>query len=346
MNERTALIVVPDHAWPEGGNAVTAKRIVAGLGRERVRAEAIPFRQLEERATGEDVGLLHALHARRSGVPVAALARRLGVPFVVTITGTDLYDDLTPPAGKPDMRDVLEGSAAVTVFHGKAAEIAARSVPFLIPKLHVVPPAVQAMAGRRDRASFGIPEESFVFLLPAGLRPVKDPLFALGPLERLREEGHHLLFVIAGPPLDAQVAAAVRQAVGGRAWVRWLGAVPHESMGSLLRSSDVVLNTSTAEGLSNAVLEAMAARRPILARRNDGNLAALGRDGLFFDDPDGLLEAARRLIGDPLLRQRVADEALARSLREFDPAVEAAGYARIYGGVLGVRKTACCGSKA
>lgn len=334
MTPRTTLIVVPDHAWPDGGNAVTARRIALELDAAAGRVEPVPLAGLERRLAEGDVGLLHALHVRRSGIAVAEAAERFGVPFVVTVSGTDLYQDLTPPAGRPDVANVLARASAVTVFHEAAARLACSAVPSLRPKLHVIPPSMVPLAGTAQRGAFGIPADAFVFLLPAGLRPVKRPLFALPALRRLQAEGHPVFWVIAGPGIDADVTAEVREAARALPWLSWLGHVPHERMGALYQSCDVVLNTSTAEGLSNAVLEGMAARKPVLASRNDGNLAALGEQGMFFDDEEGLYQAALRARTEPLLRKRLVEDAWERVVRLFSPAAEGAAYARLYGSVL------------
>lgn len=344
MRSGTSLIIVPDHAWPEGGNAITAKRIASGLERHGIAAAAVPVSNLDERIRLGGVALLHALHARRAGIPVAAAADRHGLPFLVTVSGTDLYQDLTPPTGRPDIRSVLSGSCAVTVFHERAARIARQAVPSIGRKLFAIPPAVEPLPGGADRQGFDLPEDAFIFFLPAGLRPVKRPLFAVEPLGRLVAAGYPILFLIAGPALDPSQAAAAREVVATHPWVRWLGPVSHDRMGSLLQSADVVLNTSTAEGLSNAVLEAMAARRPVLASKNDGNLAALGEGGMFFENPDDLYQAAHRLLREPLLRQRLAAEGRERTRRLFSPVVEAQAYSEIYRQILAAPGGSSCGA--
>lgn len=343
MSDGTILIVVPDHAWPDGGNAITARRIAHELEGQFAGVEPVPLHDLDCRLGRGDVGLLHALHVRRSGIAVADAATRFGVPFVVTVSGTDLYQDLTPPRGRPDVSAVLAGAAAVTVFHQEAARVAYCAVPSLRGKLHIVPPAMTSLDGSEDRRSFGIPKDALAFLLPAGLRPVKRPLFALEPLRRLKGDGERVFFVIAGPPMDEAVTQSVIEAARAESWLTWLGAVPHERMGALYQSCDIVLNTSTAEGLSNAVLEAMASRKPIIASRNDGNVAALGEEALLFDDGEGLYRAASSLAAQPLLRRKLVDDAWERGSRLFTPAHEADGYARLYRSVLEPSQEQRCG---
>ena len=54
-------------------------------------------------------------------------------------------------------------------------------------------------------------------------------------------------------------AVSTSSALAGRPWARYVGAVPHAQMRSLLSQADVVLNCSASEGgMANSVLEAFA----------------------------------------------------------------------------------------
>src|SRR5205823_6096484 len=61
--------------------------------------------------------LVHAFHAFHAGPLSARVARLLGLPLVVTLTGTDANHDLADAQRGPTVREVLEGAAAITVFH-------------------------------------------------------------------------------------------------------------------------------------------------------------------------------------------------------------------------------------
>ena len=75
--------------------------------------------------------------------------------------------------------------------------------------------------------------------------------------------------------------------------VHFVGTLPHATMAAALAAADVVLNTSESEGESNALLEAQWAGRPVIARRNHGNVALVtdGVDGWLFDTPEELVSA-------------------------------------------------------
>lgn len=165
-------------------------------------------------------------------------------------------------------------------------------------------------------------------VLPAGVRPVKGPRFPIAPLERLREAGLAIRYVVLGPILDADEGAALERELATRSWCSRLEARPGE-VASALREADLVLNCSVVEGFSNAVAEALACGRAVLASTNAGNRNAIEHDrtGVLYQEGDAQdFEAkARRLLGDRDLRARLGEAARDMAARRFDPAREIDG---------------------
>lgn len=333
------LLVVPDETWPYGGNAVTAARIVSCLLSSGQEAEALPVSMLATRIAEGGVALIHALHVLKSGLASAEMARRLNIPYCLTFTGTDLNSAAETEVGRKRMVDVLSGARAVVVFHEPAARLATKLFPWLGDRLHVVPPGVTMLQEGALPQRLRLSANGFVFLLPAGLRAVKRPIFAVEPLARLRAEGcTDVELVLAGPVLEEAAYEAVVEACRRHPFVRYLGAVPHCAMGALFRRADVVLNTSVAEGLSNAVLEAMILGRPLLVAANEGNRAAVGEDGeaaLLFSDEASFLAGARQLYRQPELRRALGEQARRRAERLFHPDSECHAYLQLYQEILG-----------
>ena len=169
-------------------------------------------------------------------------------------------------------------------------------------------------------------------LFPAGIRPVKRPLYPLAPLDSVaaRYPGFELRYV--GPILDAAEGQALFRALRGRGWARHVGEVPHAGMAALLRDADVVLNCSLSEGgMANSVLEALASGRAVLASDIAGNRSVIddGVTGLLFRDPDDFADKAARLLGDPALRKGLGEAGRARASR-FGYQEEIEGYLKLY----------------
>jgi len=97
------LIVTPTYLPDITGNAITAHRLYKGLRDRGIEVQVVQSSEVQklkdsgsysELRTLNSELVVHALHALKGGVPTMEMAGRFGVPFVVTITGTDLNIDL------------------------------------------------------------------------------------------------------------------------------------------------------------------------------------------------------------------------------------------------------------
>lgn len=335
MAHRLALLT--PFAFPSvRGNAVTVERIARGLrGRgadiELWDLSTMAPASIELRASEYRPALVHAFHAYRAGPLGLAVARRVGCPLVVTLTGTDANLDLLDAERGPAVRQVLDGAAAVTVFHDSVAALVAGAMPEILARILVVPQSVDLP----DPSHGGVPgptERGPVMLFPAGIRPVKRPRFPLAPLDTIapRHGGFELRYV--GPILDIGEGEALLRALRARQWARYLGEVPHAAMPALLRGADVVLNCSLSEGgMANSVLEALACGRAVLASDIEGNRSVIedGVTGLLFSGPRDFADKAARLLGDPTLRHRLGEAGRARASR-FGLQEEIERYLKLY----------------
>ena len=344
-----ALLVT---AEPEGlvsGNNTTIERFerrLRAFGAE-VRLLRLPShpdaaaRLAVARAFRPDV--VHALHARHAGPEAVALARALDRPLVVTSGGTDLDQDAFDAARGAVVRATLAAARVLLVTHPAAeATACAMGLPLevrRVPKGAEPPPP----APPPDKARFGVRDDEVLFVLPAGVRPVKHNRFPLAPLARLVAEGAPVRFLLAGPTRDVAYAAALRADLAAAPFAAWPGTFTGDDREVLYASADVVLNVSHSEGGANAVLEAMVRGACLLASSIPGNTVFLeptatapeaGRvyraaptadPGRRDHDADDFLRHARDLAASPALRASLGAAARARARDEHDPAAEVLG---------------------
>lgn len=339
MSPRVALLT-PFASPSVRGNAVTVTRVARGL-RERGVDLALwdlsvaPEAQVEAEVEAYAPALIHAFHAYRAGPLALRLARRAEIPLVVTLTGTDANHDLFDPARAPVVRRVLEGAARVTVFHASIAERVAGALPDLRGRLVVVPQAARLETEERFdlESHWTLAPGTVLFVVPAGIRPVKNPRLPLRPLARLVARQSHVRLLYAGPVLDPDEGTAFARALEGRPWARHVGAVPHGQMASLLARADVVLNCSVSEGgMANSVLEALALGRAVLASDIEGNRSLIedGVTGLLFRDEAEFEHRAAVLASDPELRARLGRAGRELVERRYPLAREIDGYRDAY----------------
>lgn len=340
MAARVAVLT-PFAAPSVRGNAITVDRIVRGLRERGVELRVWDLSVVPEAALEHQVGqfrpaVVHSFHAFRTGPPALRLARRMDVPLLVTVTGTDVNQDLLDPDSAPIVRRVLEGAAAISVFDESMATAIVETLPETAGRLVVISQSAAfeaAPAGHWPPAAALQRAPGPILLFPAGIREVKRPLLPLEPLDGLLAEHPGLELVYVGPILDPATGESLLRTLASYPWARHLGAVPHHRMPALLEGADVVLNCSLSEGgMANSVLEALALGRAVLASDIPGNRSLIedGVTGLLFATPEELTAKADRLLKDPDLRARLGQAGRERVSARFGRDRETDGYLAAY----------------
>ncbi len=126
------------------------------------------------------------------------------------------------------------------------------------------------------------------------------------------------LLVVGDGPLRSTLEQKVKE-LGLNGTVRFLGAVPRAAR--LLPHFNIFVLSSVWEGMSNGLLEAMAAGRPVVATRVGGNPEVVvdGVSGLLVPprDPQAMADAVLRLLREPELARRMGEAASRRVEKEF-----------------------------
>ncbi len=297
-----------------GGNVVTLKRVREELIRRGHVMEIHPVssttteEEIREIVSSREVDLLHFYHAYKTGRFLPTVAE---MASVVTLSGTDVAHDLGEADRRPVIKAAIDGAGAVTTYNQSHAIRLRILFPEVTSKVTVLPKGVTLGSEPFDP---GI--EGFLFFHPGGIRPVKNNLFAVESVSSLGSEAHLL---VAGPVLDEKYGAEFRDRISSFQRGYYQERIPHEAMGSAYARADVVLNTSLSEGISNALIEAMVAGRPILASDVPGNrdLIESGKTGILYHSAEDFHEQARRLQEVDSLREDLGAAARAHALKTF-----------------------------
>jgi glycosyltransferase involved in cell wall biosynthesis len=330
---RIALIS-PYSIGPIRGNITTIERISRFLRRAgadvlMLPADTLSAAEMAQHLVSFSPHLIHGFHAHYCGGIAQHLAETFNLPLMLTITGSDLHDPL--------LRDhfvtvrAIEAAQSVVCFGvGEAAKLVSY-FPHINERVAVISQGVEVLpVAAAD--TFGIPDDAFVLLLPAAVRPVKQVEFPLLALKSLVQTFPILRLVLAGGVIDHDYAATIRNMLCDAPYATWLGEVPREQMGALYTRADVVLNCSYSESMSNTVLEAMALGRPMLVNDIPGNRMLIShRDtGLLYKDQDSFLKGVVTLMEDADLRTNIGRRAGEYIQESFSPQHEAAEYMRLY----------------
>ena len=177
------------------------------------------------------------------------------------------------------------------------------------------------------REDLGLTEGSLVLGTVGRLDPIKDHPSLFRAFAELRPVFPDLTLLVVGngPEYDR-----LRQLSGPG--IRVLG--DRHDVRDLLRLIDVFVLSSINEGISNTILEAMAAGRPIVATRVGGNpeLVCDGETGRLVQpkDPSALAAAVAEYLSSPDLRRRHGHAAREAALGRFSIPAMVASYEGIY----------------
>jgi len=212
------------------------------------------------------------------GYPDAAaaswLARRLGIPYVVKVHGSDLNVKAEQALLRPQIRQALRGAQGVVAVSQALADKAV-ALGVERSRVHVlyngVEPNLFKPGSRGDaRTKLGLPQDERIVLYVGNLKDTKGCLDLLEAFPRVlsAHPDTRLLFVGSGPSRDAMLQRAA--ALGCQDRVQLVGAVEHFALGDWFRAADLLCLPSHNEGVPNVVLEAMACGTPVVATRVGG----------------------------------------------------------------------------
>ncbi|MBD3373111.1 MAG: glycosyltransferase [Candidatus Coatesbacteria bacterium] len=180
------------------------------------------------------------------------------------------------------------------------------------------PPDLSPAERRKARRELGLNDEHLVVML-ANLHPPKDPFTLIRAVGGLSTSRGPASLILAGDgPQRGRVEELIEE-LDLEDRVRLVGRL--DDVRPLLAAADAACLSSRAEGLSNAVIEALASGVPCAATRAGGNAELLGDGarGALFEPGDvaGCREALRSLLDDGENARHRAEQARRWVLEEL-----------------------------
>jgi len=340
----------------EGG--CTVKRFRAcvpiwGISQERknqllaVGGNLMSFNLIRLLAFEPGLGLIHSHALGRVGAIGRTIARRRGLPFVVSVHGglydlpPDLRRSFTAPAaggwewGKPfgmilRSRQLLSDADAIVTCNRREADLIRERHPdrYVYVQPHGVP-AARFQVAHRAAALAAFPALAHrPFLLAVGrIDSVKNPGWVVAQMPALLQRHPGTVLVLAGACTDeaygAGLSAQIRT-LGLENQVLLTGKIPPGGpvLIGLLQQAQAVLLPSVSETFGIVILEAWAAGTPVLASRTTGATALVesGENGALFslDRPVEFHDGVDAVLSSPPTRDRWIAAGRRRVLEEFD----------------------------
>lgn len=238
--------------------------------------------------------------------PALAIARVRGVPAIVNYRGglAGEFFAVAPPhvlrALAGATQRVTPSAFLVRVFaqYGLSADI----IPNIID--------LSRFGAQPLRAVGGTPH----LIVTRNLETIYDIPTALRAFAGLRKQhpGARLTVAGSGPELVALQQLAAELGVSDA--VHFAGRIDNANIAALYASADIMLNPSTADNMPISILESLACGVPVVSTNAGGipDLVTHEVTALLVSvgDADAMANAARRLLDDPVLSQRIHDRGL------------------------------------
>ncbi|HYZ77209.1 MAG TPA: glycosyltransferase [Gaiellaceae bacterium] len=263
--------------------------------------------------------VVHAHFLVSSGL-IAAIASR--APFVVTAHGRDVRNVGAIPGIATATRFVVRRAAAVVVVSDYLRRELEAKVPDARHKTHVVDSGVDLERFREFPTPNGEPR----YLCVGSLTPRKNVLRLARAFERLGEGRGTLTFVGDGP---------LRHHLEGRRDIVLAGRVPHDEVPRHVAAAHVVCQPSLVEPFGQALLEAMACGRSVVATKIGGPREFVPPEAGILVDPadegalvDALRCAARLPRPNPAARAAATKHDVNEQARRLEAILERAARGR------------------
>jgi len=266
--------------------------------------------------------VVHAFFAFPSGWLCYRTANAL--PYIISLRGSDVpgYNvrlglDYKLLSGL--FRKIWDG-AALTVANSKGLrKLALEFMPNL--DIRVISNGVDTEQFRppQERAPTGLLKLLTVCRLISRKR-IDLLIKAVADAKKL---GHDLRLNIAGDGNLLEPLRRLADELGVAETVNFMGRVGAEQMAQVYQENDIFIMSSAHEGMSNAMLEAMACGLPIVTTRCEGVEELIADNGVVVEDqgPEAIAAAIIKLAGDPHTCEKMALAARKQAEKFSWPAV-------------------------
>ncbi len=267
---------------------------------------------------------LHNHIAEAAGTVAMLAARMAGIPFSFTLHGPGIF--MAPAYWRLDEK-IRRARFVACISHFARAQAMLLSGQADWDKLHIVHCGVDPARYRPPESG---PQKRLLFV--GRLAAVKGVPVLFETLAKLREAHPdlHLTLVGDGPERGALEEAARNLRL--QSHITFLGYLSQDAVAEQLGRHDLFVLPSFAEGVPVVLMEAMAARLPVIA-------TAVGGVGELVDatcglivppgDSEALARAIDALLCDPERGRRMGAAGAAKVAAHFDSRKEAARLARL-----------------
>jgi len=278
-------------------------------------------------ARRDEYDVVHVFQTHLSAFVASVIAKRLGKKVITTSHCAKKSGDMAVWSGFPWGRRLLAmvcSRADVATAVSKDVMNELHQAGFDPKRTQYIPNGVRvdsSVEGGRPsyRPNLGLPRKAFVAVFVGRLTAQKAPEFLVDAWESMPRKAFTPKLLLIGEGEKQTVLENRIKAGGMEDSVMLTGKV--DNVEDYLRAADVFILPSVTEGMSVALLEAMAVGLPIVASRISGTVDVIqdGKNGLLFEsgDKEGLIRCLSALMESRALGAHLGERARETVERRF-----------------------------
>ncbi|MEK6753074.1 MAG: glycosyltransferase family 4 protein [Chloroflexota bacterium] len=284
------------------------------------------FELIVEEHKREPFDLIHAYFLPQAGFIAAYAGKYLNIPSVVSIRGNDIERAAFDPSKFSHVMYALQNASAITT---NASELAKKAKAFIDREIHLIPNGV-------DTECFKLMERNEMLAEMLNLQP--STFNVIGFVGELREKKGMATLLRAyaqansATPITLLIVGEIRpgddrsifdefRSANPNSQIIVTGQVPHKDLPAYYSLMDVFVHPALRDGMPNAVLEAMACGKAVIATPVGGALDILedGKNGIAVNvsDADMLSKIILDLSGNPDKREQLGKNARDLVIKRF-----------------------------
>lgn len=302
------------------------------------------FELIVEEHKREPFDLIHAYFLPMAGFVGAYAGKYLNIPSVVSIRGNDIERAAFDPSKFSHVIYALQNANAVTT---NASILAKKAKAFIDREVHIIPNGI-------DTGHFKPMERNKVL---AEMLGIEGQMKVIGFVGELREKkGMATLLsgyaqMLKKTPVSLLIVGEIREGEDKKIFEEFrssnpehkiivTGHVSHKDLPAYYSLMDTFIHPSLRDGMPNAILEAMACEKTVIATPVGGVTDVIedGANGFFVkvNDVQSLTEKTLEVLSQPEKREAVGKSAREAVLRHFTLEKELQANLTIYAS-LGVK---------